>query len=492
MIGGMKTRRSLVSWGLASLMACTFAATSIASDDDAIDGRWRGEVAFGSDHVDVAFDFRRNDHGDLVAYAYQPMLNAFDVALPGKVVREERRFVNHEYALSLARVGEGLEGTMSSLALPVKLRRTEALPAEVPVPEVPTGPGPRWRTKLGAPIYAAAAVRDGVAYVGTTGGVFQAVKIADGKLAWTFAAGRAVHGEALVTPDHVYFACDSGFLYKLERANGKEVWRYDLGDAQVGRVFAHPAVFDYDFHGPRPLLDRGIVYVGSGDGALHAVDDATGARRFRYDMGGKVRVSAVWLDGTVMVGSMDGKVAAIDAATGAERWARDLKAPVTTAPAIVDGKLIVGTRGSVLYALRPATGETIWRDLFWGSWVESEAVTDAGTLYIGSSDLRRVSAIDPRDGRIAWRTDVFGSPWGRPAITTRRVYVGAVGTDPYAVRHLGSVVALERDGGRIAWRWPAPATPGALHTGFAASPVIDGDTMVIGGLDGTLYAFGVN
>jgi hypothetical protein len=54
------------------------------------------------------------------------------------------------------------------------------------------------------------------------------------------------------------------------------------------------------------------------------------------------------------------------------------------------------------------------------------------------------------------------------------------------------VVALERDGGRIAWRWPAPAIPGALQTGFAASPVIEGDTMVIGGLDGTLYAFAVN
>jgi hypothetical protein len=31
----------------------------------------------------------------------------------------------------------------------------------------------------------------------------------------------------------------------------------------------------------------------------------------------------------------------------------------------------------------------------------------------------------------------------------------------------------------------------ALQTGFVASTAIDGDTLVIGGLDGTLYAFPV-
>jgi outer membrane protein assembly factor BamB len=270
------------------------------------------------------------------------------------------------------------------------------------------------------------------------------------------------------------------------------VWRYDLGDAQVARVLAHVAVFEYDYHGPRPLLADGTLYVGSGDGALHAIDDADGTRRWRYATGGKVRVSAVQSGAHVVFGSLDGTMYAVDAKSGSLAWKRDLRAPVTTAPALLGGQLVVGTRGSALYALRPETGETIWRDVFWGSWVESEAVLDGGTLYVGSSDLRRVSAIDPRDGRVAWRSDVFGCPWGRPALTARRLYVGAVGTDPYNVRHVGGVVALERASGRIAWRWPAPDMPGALQNGFAASPAIEGDTMVIGGLDGTLYAFAVD
>ena len=475
----------------ATLLACASART-LAADEDAIEGRWRGEIGFATDRVEIGLEFRRNERGDVVAYLYQPVINVYGVALPGTLRRENGRFVNRGYAMSLARVDDRLDGTMTSLAMPITLRRTDSLPAEVPVADAPSGPGPRWRTKLGAPIYAAAAVRDGMAYVGTTGGVFQAVRVKDGTVEWTFEAGRPVHGEALATADHVYFVCDTGYLHKLDRRTGKEVWKYDLGDAQVARVLPHIAVFEYDYHGPHPLLVDGVVYVGSGNGALHAVDDASGTRRWRYASGGKVRVGAVQSGADIVFGSLDGALYAVDATSGALAWKRDLRAPVTTVPALLGGQLVVGTRGSALYALRPHSGETVWRDVFWGSWVESEALLDDGRLYIGSSDLRRVSAIDPRDGRIAWRTDVFGCPWGRPALTTRRLYVGTVGTDPYSVRHVGGVVALERDDGRLAWRWPAPATPGALQTGFAASPAIDGDTMIIGGLDGTLYAFPVN
>jgi len=492
MMPRMSTRLRLQPAIAVLLAASTFACASVLAADDSIEGPWRGEIASPTERVEIALDFRRNERGELVAYLFQPVINLYGVALPGSLQREGGRFVNHEYAMSLARTEDRLEGTMTSLGMPVSLRRTDALPAEVPVAQAPAGPGPRWRTKLGAPIYAAAAVRDGIEYVGTAGGVFQAVRVNDGKIEWTFNAGRAMHGEALVTADYVYFACDSGFLYKLARRDGKEVWRYDLGDAQVPRIATHPAVFDYDYLGPRPLLADGTVYVGAGDGALHAVDDGAGTRRWRYATGGKVRVNAVESGPHVVFGSLDGSVYALDAKSGALAWKRELRGPITTSPALLAGELVVGTRASAVYALRPESGETIWRSLFWGSWVESEAVLDAGTLYIGSSDLRRVSALDPRDGHVAWRTDVFGSPWGRPALTARRVYVGAVGTDPYNIRHVGGVVALERDTGRIAWRWPSPDIPGALQTGFAAAPAIAGDTMVIGGLDGSLYAFTVD
>ena len=57
------------------------------------------------------------------------------------------------------------------------------------------------------------------------------------------------------------------------------------------------------------------------------------------------------------------------------------------------------------------------------------------------------------------------------------------------MRHLGSLSALNRRSGAIVWRWPMPEWAGSWLNGFTASPATDGRTLVVGGLDGTLYAF---
>jgi outer membrane protein assembly factor BamB len=103
-----------------------------------------------------------------------------------------------------------------------------------------------------------------------------------------------------------------------------------------------------------------------------------------------------------------------------------------------------------------------------------------GLAYIGSSDLRRVSCIDPKDRRIVWRTDVFGAPWGRPVVTEKFVYAGAESIQPYMIRPVGGFCALDRPTGRLVWRWPLANPPGVLSYGFSAGPALVDDTLVIG------------
>ena len=189
----------------------------------------------------------------------------------------------------------------------------------------------------------------------------------------------------------------------------------------------------------------------------------------------------------VVFGTLDGQVSMLERAQGDEIWKRDLQAPVTSSLAFLGDELVVGTRGSVLAGLHPATGATKWRLGFWGSWVESTPVTCGdGLACVGSSDLRRVLCFDPRDGRIVWRTDVFGWSWGRPLVHGDTIYVATGGVSPYDIRHVASLTALERKTGKIRWRSPVPRPPRSLHWGYASGAALDGDTLVIGGLDGTL------
>lgn len=485
----------LLACALTSLNVAAQTPSAPAATPDPVEGKWQGQAGFPHDRVEIGFEFKRNERGELKAYLYQSLMNFYGLEMPGELKRDGDKYVHEDYRMTLTLRDGRLEGTYFPLGAPITLERTDRLPAEVPVPDFPKGPGPLWQQKLGAAVYAPAEVRDGTVYVGTTGGMFYAVGLKDGRFVWGFNAGRPVHGGALATDEHVYFVCDNGYLFKLERRTGKEVWRYDLGDARVTRILTHQVVdnsgdFDFDSTSPRPLLVDDTLYVGSGDGSLHAVAAATGQRVWRFEGKGKARTDAVPDGARVVYATTDGTVYSIDRATGKEVWHKETRASVTSPPTVMGGRLVVGNRGGLLAALDAATGAVLWRLVFWGSAVESTAVpVEGGLFYIGSSDMRRVSLIDSKDGRVVSRTDVYGWAWPRPAVTDTHVYASAVGMSPYQMRHLGSLSAIDRRTGKITWRWPMPEWPGSLLNGFIAPPVIDGRTLLVGGLDGTLYAF---
>jgi len=208
-----------------------------------------------------------------------------------------------------------------------------------------------------------------------------------------------------------------------------------------------------------------------------------------FEQRGKVRAAAA-LDGSrVIFGSFDGNVYALDRVTGRKLWQKNTGARVDSTPVVMGDRLIVGTYGGLLAALDPTDGSVAWRLIWWGSAVESTPTAYGQLAYIGASDLRRVTCFDPVEGRINWRTDVYGWAWGRPAVTDEFVYIGVAGGSPYDMRHLPSLTALDRHSGAIAWR--RPVAESGFTYGFAASPAIESGVLVIGSLDGTLYGFPV-
>ncbi len=366
------------------------APPATAPAPDPIEGLWLGTIGTEREKVEVGLDLRRDAQGAIQLFLTQPVSNYFGVAA-GAVRREGDRILLDDLALSLGLVDGRLEGYYPGPNSPATFHRATRLPAAVPIPDVPAGPPPAWQTRLNGQIFASPAVFDGKVYLGTTGGVFNALDAGSGKILWSFAAGRPVFGTALVTADAVYFASDNGYLFRLRREDGKEVWRYDLGDSRVSRVLGHPEVFDWDWHGPRPALADGVLYAGSGDGALHAVDAAGGTRRWRIEAGGKVRGGAAVAGDRVIFGGADHFLYAVDRATGKELWKRDTGAAIEDPPLVAGNQVFAGNRGGGLYAFSLATGEPRWKTFFWGSWLESAPVLADGILYVGSSDLRRVS-----------------------------------------------------------------------------------------------------
>ncbi|MBI3944585.1 MAG: PQQ-binding-like beta-propeller repeat protein [Armatimonadetes bacterium] len=211
--------------------------------------------------------------------------------------------------------------------------------------------------------------------------------------------------------------------------------------------------------------DGATLYVGGSDGNLHALDSATGQRKWsagrseragvrlaEKDARGKTmrhfttaghipEAPAVGPDGTIYFGSWDGYLRAASP-DGRIRWSIDLKDRLTSAPALgADGRILISTFEGTLYAVRVVDGRPVvdWQAEA-NSRYSSPLISSDGKAYVGTMD-----------GRL-------------------RAYALA-------------------DGGKAGDLAPGSSDPSVLPGWITASPVPGGDgVLYIGGSDGFLRA----
>jgi outer membrane protein assembly factor BamB len=113
---------------------------------------------------------------------------------------------------------------------------------------------------------------DGTVYIGSFDGALHALDPRTGADRWTFATGDHVYASPAIGERAVYIASTDGSIYALDR-NGRLRWRYDTGDP----VRSSPVL------GRAPKGNGRILYVGSSNGVLYAIDADTGRRRWSFD-----------------------------------------------------------------------------------------------------------------------------------------------------------------------------------------------------------------
>jgi len=99
-----------------------------------------------------------------------------------------------------------------------------------------------------------------------------------------------------------------------------------------------------------PAVAGGVVYVGSDDHNVYALNATTGARIWNYTTGSYVDSSPAVAGGVVYVGSGDSKVYALNATTGARIWNYTTSNLVFSSPAVAGGVVYVGSQDGKVYA----------------------------------------------------------------------------------------------------------------------------------------------
>ncbi len=190
------------------------------------------------------------------------------------------------------------------------------------------------------------------------------------ELLWKFKPGDGVSSSPAVADGVVYVGSYDDYVYALDADSGEEKWKYETGDS----VHSSPAVAD------------GVVYVGSADSYVYALDADSGAEKWKYKTGGWFSSSPAVADGVVYVGSGD-YVYALDADSGKEKWKYKKDDWVSSSP-VVAGGVVVGSGYDYMYALDADSGAEKWKYKTGGtvrSPVRSPAVAD-GVVYVCSPD----------------------------------------------------------------------------------------------------------
>ena len=186
---------------------------------------------------------------------------------------------------------------------------------------------------------------------------------------WIFHTRGEVISSPAIADGVVYVGSNDGDLYAIDQKTGSKKWDFPTG----ARITSSPAVAN------------GLIYFVSYDANFYAVEAATGKLRWKFRSAGERRYEGTHLHGStpeselmpdpfdvylsspavwggaVFFGSGDGNIYSLDAATGGLKWKFKTGDVVHSSPAIVNGKLYIGSWDSYFYAIDAATGRELWR-----------------------------------------------------------------------------------------------------------------------------------
>ena len=294
--------------------------------------------------------------------------------------------------------------------------------------------------------------------------------VCDGTLtcAWRFQTGASIFGRPAVNAQRVFVPSTDAQVYALDSADPKPIWTVIQAAASRRELWAPFQAGAQIWSSP--ALAGGLLYFGSEDQRLYAVDAATGVERWREETGGPIVTSPAVAAGVVYVGSYDQHVYAFDAVSGEERWRFRTRGQLISSPIVVNGLVYFGSDDYSIYAVDASSGVARWTVPTEGE-VRSTPVIHGGLLFVGSHD-GRVYALDTTTGEEEWRFDTGAAVRSSPAVVDGRVFVGS---------YDGNVYAIDAATGDEVWRFPT----GDL---VVSSPLVTGGVVYVGSDDRRFYA----
>jgi outer membrane protein assembly factor BamB len=225
----------------------------------------------------------------------------------------------------------------------------------------------------------------------------------------------------------IYFGSLDHNVYAVDAETGKEVWRFK----------ANGPIMESS-----PVISENVMYIGSFDNNLYAIDIGNGEEMWRFRTGGEIYnvYPGIVYKGMVFVPSFDNFIYVLDAGTGKETWRfRAGKYGLASAPYIHDEVIYQNSREGILFAL-DTEGKELWR--FKSEMIIAVPNVYKNRIYVGAGD-RNLYCLN-LEGKELWRFKSDGEVYWYPVVWKDRVYFTSWDCHLYCI---------DADTGKEVWRF---------------------------------------
>jgi eukaryotic-like serine/threonine-protein kinase len=283
----------------------------------------------------------------------------------------------------------------------------------------------------------------------------KAVSRVDGeaiKPVWEFACEDEIRGTPTYHDGLVYIGSYDNNLYALNAATGEFLWKYPTEEGIVSK----------------PLVYENNVFFGSEDKRLHVITARFGRLNWMYYTDAPIRSSPQIAEGHILIGSDDAHLHAVNTISGRRAWRADVGAMVRSTPAVLNDLIYVGTESGDFYCM-DFRSTIKWRFKAKRA-ITSSPIMQQGVVYFGSVDST-LYALDARTGWVIWRYRLNKPTITTPCITGDYIFTGSID---------GLIHCVDLRSAKEVWTFSA-------ENQVTGSPIIYKDSLYCGSVDCNLY-----
>ncbi|MEN4012783.1 MAG: serine/threonine-protein kinase [Bellilinea sp.] len=269
---------------------------------------------------------------------------------------------------------------------------------------------------------------------------------------WVFRCEDEIRGSASYDNGIIYIGSYDHNLYAIDATNGEFRWKFPTNGGVV----------------TRPAIANDLLFAGSEDGNLHAIISKTGKLAWTLPVDHPIRSSPRVSDGHVFFGSDDGFLYGVNILSMRRVLKADAGVAVRSSPFVLNDLIYFGNEGGDFLCI-DFRGQTKWRFRAKRA-ITSSPLVAQGIVYFTSLD-GSIYALDAKSGWVVWRYRMMKGSISSPCRVENYVIVGSAD---------GNIYCVDANNAREIWKYQT-------NHQVSGSPTVHKELVYCGSADGNLY-----